>query len=242
MRRTSRAILALALPLLAAPFSPLAAQDKPTTFTTDLGFVNAAGNTSVTSFNLGEVLTHVRGAWKLEQRFAALYGRTDGEKSAEQFRAGLRGDYAVSERVGFYGLAGWDRNEFAGISRRFEEGAGLAVKAVAEARTTLDVEAGLGATQQRSTAGLSTSFLSGRAAARLKQMLAETAYLQQAVEFLPNFEEGDDYRILSETSLVAPLSAAIALKASYVIRFDNLPEPGFKKTDRVLTTGVQVNW
>lgn len=228
--------------LLAVVVSPLAAQDKPTTFTTDIGFVNAAGNTSVTSFNLGEVLTHTSGAWKLEQKFAALYGRTDGEKSAEQFRVGLRGDYALSSRIGAYGLAAWDRNEFAGISRRFEEGVGVAVKAVALERTTLDVEAGLGATQQRSTADVSTSFLSGRAAARFRQMLAETAYLQQGVEFLPNFEEGDDYRILSETSLVAPLSASIALKASYVIRYDNLPEPGFKKTDRVLTTGVQVNW
>jgi len=28
--------------------------------------------------------------------------------------------------------------------------------------------------------------------------------------------------------------------ASYVIRFDNQPEPTFKKTDRILTTGVQV--
>jgi putative salt-induced outer membrane protein YdiY len=38
------------------------------------------------------------------------------------------------------------------------------------------------------------------------------------------------------------LSTNIALKVSYVIRFDNLPEPGFKKTDRLLTSGVQVTF
>ncbi len=228
--------------LLASPFSLLPAQDRPTTFTTDLGFVNAAGNTSVTSFNLGEVLTHTSGAWKLQQTFAALYGRTDGEKSAEQFRAGVRADHAFSDRVGIYGLVGWDRNEFAGISRRFEEGLGVAVQAIAEERTELAFEAGVGATQQRNTAGESTSFLSGRTAGRFKQFVAEKAYVQQLLEFLPNFDVSDDYRIVSETSLVAPLSAAIALKAAYVIRFDNVPEPGFVKSDRVLTTGVQVNW
>lgn len=234
--------LPLVILLLASPFSLLTSQERPTTFTTDLGFVNAAGNTSVTSFNVGEALTHTRGAWKLQQAFAALYGRTDGEKSAEQFRAGLRADYALSERLGVYGLAGWDRNEFAGIARRFEEGIGLAFQAIAEERTELAFEGGLGATQQLNTVDETTSFLSGRTAGRFKQFVAEKAHVQQLLEFLPNFDVSDDYRIFSETSLVAPLSASIALKAAYVIRFDNLPEPGFVKTDRVLTTGVQVNW
>lgn len=228
--------------LLLLVTSPLGAQDKPTTFTTDLGFVNAAGNTSVTTFNLGEVLTHTTGVWTLKQTIAALYGKTDGEKSAEQFQAGVRADYALSERVGLYGRAGWDRNEFAGISRRFEEGLGVAIKLVAQERDQLSIEAGFGATQQRSTEAVSDTYLAGRAAAAYKHLLAEKAFVQQLLEFIPNFDSSEDYRVFSETALVAPLSSAIALKMGYTIRLDNLPEPGFKKTDRVLTTGVQLNW
>ena len=232
--------------LLASCFSLLAAslagQERPTSLTTDLGFVNVAGNTSVTSVTFGEVLTHTSGAWTLQQTFAALYGRTDGEKSAEQLRAGVRADHAISDRVGIYGLAGWDRNEFAGISRRFEEGIGVALQVIAEARTELAFETGVGATQQRNTLEESSNFLSGRAAGRFKRLLAEKAYLQQLLEFLPNVDASGDYRMVSETSLLAPLSTSIALKASYVIRYDNVPEPGFVKSDRVLTTGVQVNW
>lgn len=222
--------------------TPLLAQDKPTTFTTDLGFVNAAGNTSVTTFNLGEVLTHTAGAWKLRQSIAALYGKTDGEKSAEQFQAGVRADYSLSARVALYGRAGWDRNQFAGINRRFEEGVGLAVKLVARERDELSVEAGMGATQQVNTSDESSNYLAGRAAALYRHTLKEKAFVQQALEFTPNFDVSEDYRLLSETSLVAPLSSAIALKVAYVVRLDNLPEPGFKKTDRILTTGVQLNW
>lgn len=232
--------------LLASCFSlltaSLAAQDKPTALALDLGFVNAAGNTSVTSVTLGEVLTRTSGAWKLQQTFAVLYGRTDGEKTAEQLRAGVRADHAFSDRVGTYGLVGWDRNEFAGISRRFEEGLGLALQVIAEARTELALETGIGATQQRNTLEESSRFLSGRAAGRFKRLLAEKTYVQQLLEYLPNFDVSNDYRIFSETSLVAPLSTSIALKASYVIRYDNVPEPGFVSSDRVLTTGVQVNW
>ena len=32
----------------------------------------------------------------------------------------------------------------------------------------------------------------------------------------------------------------LALKVSYAIRFDNLPEPGFETTDRLLTTALQL--
>ncbi len=237
-----RAVVLSLFLLLAAPWPPLLAQDRPTRFTADLGFVNAAGNTSVTSINLGEQLSHTSGAWTLVQDFAMLYGRTDGEKSAEQFRAGGRADYALSARLAVYGRAGWDRNQFAGINRRFEEGVGLAFKVVEAPRTEFAVEGGLGATQQVNTSEESTNFLTGRAAGRFRQLLSEKAFVQQLLEFVPSFDQSEDYRILSETSLVAPLSSAIALKVSYVVRFDNLPEPGFRKSDRVLTTGIQLNW
>ena len=44
----------------------------------------------------------------------------------------------------------------------------------------------------------------------------------------------------SETAITAPISRQIALKAAYVVRFDNQPEPGFLDTDRIFTTGVQI--
>ena len=45
---------------------------------------------------------------------------------------------------------------------------------------------------------------------------------------------------VGEKALVAPLSSKIGLRLSYVIRFDNQPEPTFEKTDKILTTGIQV--
>lgn len=234
--------LSLIFSLLASHFSLLSAQDRPTRLTADLGFVSAAGNTSVTSFNFGEQVTHAAGPWRFQQAFTALYGRTDGEKSAEQIRLGGRADYGLSARVAVYGLVGWDRNEFAGISRRFEEGVGLAVNLLEGERTELTAEGGVGATQQRSTAGERSTFLSGRAASRFTHRFTEKATLQQGHEFLPSFDVAEVYRILSETSLVAPLFGIIAIKVSYVVRFDNLPEPGFRKSDRVLTTGIQLSW
>jgi putative salt-induced outer membrane protein len=52
----------------------------------------------------------------------------------------------------------------------------------------------------------------------------------------------EDYRINSESALVAPLSQKVAIKLGYIVRFDNLPEAGFLSTDRIFTSGLQVSF
>ena len=44
----------------------------------------------------------------------------------------------------------------------------------------------------------------------------------------------------SQLTIDAPLTQFVALKFSYIVRFDNLPAPGFKKTDTFFTSGIQV--
>jgi putative salt-induced outer membrane protein len=216
------------------------APKRPWTLQTDFGLVNTAGNTSTTTLNAGQAASYLTGKWTFGQSFGAVYGKTEGKKSAESYTAGLRGDYALSKRIGVYLLGGWNRNEFAGISRRFEEGAGLAFKLVTTERATLSLETGVAANQQRDLAGTDNNFGSGRGALLFKQLFSTAAYFQQLAEVLPNFKTSKDVRVNSETALVAPLSQRVAFKAGYVVRFDNLPEPGFKKTDRYFTSGLQV--
>ncbi len=245
MRRTllTTAILAtLATPRLVAqdPDSSPPPPPRPWKLQTDFGFVNTAGNTSTTTINAGETFSYTTGPWKFAQLFAVVSGRTDGEQSAENYTANLRSDYAFSEHFGVYAQGTWNRNEFAGISHRFEEGGGLTYTPIARERTTLSFEAGISANQQRSTDGTDDGFAAGRGAIQFKQMFATTAYFQQTAEILPNLQHGDDYRVNTETALVAPLSKSIAFKAGYVIHFDNDPEPDFEKTDRFLTSGLQI--
>jgi putative salt-induced outer membrane protein len=224
--------------------TPLAAQDppppRPWELNGDIGFVNTAGNSEVTTLNVGEKLTHISGQFTGRQHFALVYGRTDGTTTTSQWRTGLRGDIALSDRIAVYGLAGFDRNRFAGIERRFEEGVGLGVKLITTEQTKMEIEAGLSMTQQRSTLDVGNNFSAARSAALFQYNFKPTAYLLQTVEVLPNLEETDDLRVNTETALVAPLSRRLAIKISYVIRYDKLPEAGFEKTDRLLTSGLQV--
>jgi len=223
---------------------PVAAQDVPSSVqaTTDLGFVNAAGNTDVTTLNVGEELLLSYGPWGIKQTFGVVYGRTDGTVATSLWRAGIRGDRAVGSRLGIYLLGAFDRNTFAGITRRFEEGAGVVVKALETPTDRLEFEAGAGLTQQRSTTNESTSFASARGAGTYRRSFSEASHIQLSSEVLPNLEESEDLRVNSAAELVAPISARIAMKLAYAVRFDNLPEPGFEKTDRLFTAGLQISF
>jgi putative salt-induced outer membrane protein len=232
--------LLLACAAAGTPLAAQAADSSHVSLVGDLGFVNAAGNTSLTTLNVGEKLAYTRARVTLAQRALMVYGRTNDSTSASQWLAGLRGDVAFNDRIGAYATTTFERNRFAGFSRRLEEGAGLAVGAIRRATDSLRFEAGATATQQRSVAETSENFVSARAAIDYRHHLNAKAFVGEIVELLPDLQVSSNVRVNSETLLVAPLSSRIAIKLSYVVHFDNLPEPGFRKTDRLFTSGVQV--
>ena len=244
-----RIVPALAMTL--ATGAPLCAQDAPPPpweFTSDLGFVNASGNTSVTTLNVGERLIRRTDNWQFTQDFGVVYGRTDGVESSNFWRAGLRSDYSLSERFALYGRVGFDRNRFAGISRRFAEGVGGVAKLVNTSANEWNVEAGFEATQQRDLLGASDNFASLRAATLWKHKFSENSHFLQLVEVLPNLDVSEDLRVNAESTLVAPLSTHIGLTISYIVRYDNLPAfnaagtARLKKSDRMLSTGIRVSY
>jgi putative salt-induced outer membrane protein YdiY len=233
------------LVLAALVFSPAGARAQEgdsIKVTTDLGLVDASGNTDVRTFNVGEELLATLGPWGIKQTFGVVYGRTDGETSASLWRASLRGDRALGGKFGVYLIGAFDRNRFAGIGRRFEEGVGVVFRAVRTEAHLLEFEGGGGLTQQRSTEEETTSFASARAAGTYRRSFSEASHAQLTTEVLPNLEDSEDVRVNSAVELVAPLAQSLAMKLSYVVRFDNLPEPGFEKADRIFTAGLQVTF
>jgi putative salt-induced outer membrane protein len=218
--------------------SSLLAQRK--TLTLDAGFVSASGNSDFTSANLGEKAGWGMNGWGFSQTTKVLLGKTSGKQTAESYDAGVRAQRAVSGRIGVFAIAIYQRDPFAGLASRWSGGPGVAVGLLRSAHDTLGVETALTEQRERSTAAVSRSFAATRSAALFKHSFAASASLSEALEWVANLKTSPDYRLNSETALTAPLSRQIALRVAYVIRFDNQPEPGFKKSDRILTTGVQV--
>jgi putative salt-induced outer membrane protein len=242
------AALSFAFGIIAAPAQ---AQDKappPSEFNADLGFVSVSGNTSVTTLSLGEKWIRRIARWEFKQDLAAVYGKTDGTETSNLWRASVRGDYGLGGKLALYARTAFDRNKFAGVKSRFAEGLGLVAKVAATDIDQLNVEGGFELTQQDNLDGTNDSFSSLRAASTWKHMFSASAYFFQGVEWLPNLDDSDDYRINSETNVVAPISSRVAMKVSYQLRFDNLPSLNaagtapLRKSDRILSTGIQVTF
>lgn len=239
-----RAVVTLVVSLLSV--TTAAAQEvkpdsaKPLKVTAGLAYLNASGNTDVTTLTVNERIEWKRPRFLWTQSLNAVNGTNDGEESANLLAIGLRGDWKPKGRLSVYGLVNYDRNRFANIGRRFEEGAGLGYALIDRPRHRLTTELGSQFVQQQNLEKVNNNFLAGRAAEAYRYTFKENSYVEERVEFLPNLETSEDYRMNGEANLVAPLSRHLAIKLGYVVRFDNLPEPGVKKTDRFLTTGVQV--
>ena len=212
-------------------------------FSGDAGLVNTSGNTDLTSVSVGNKLVLINGAWKFTQTFGVTYAKAQGSVTTELWQGSVRGDRSLAPRVALFVLTDLQRNVFAGIRSRIAPSFGLSAMAVASKRDTLRFEAGGGYTFQRGVLpDTNRDYPSGRLAAVYHHQLTAKAAIDEAFEFLPNFSSSADYRINSETSVTAPITSGIAMKASYVVHYEGLPEAGFKKTDRILSTGIQVTF
>jgi putative salt-induced outer membrane protein YdiY len=243
MRTAYLALLSSAA--LAAPLAAPLAQDAPgpiTKFTADFGYVQTSGNTDVTTMNAGERLSWASGRFTVSQGFALVYGQQRDSVTTNNLRASLRTDYKIDKVFAFFIGAAFDRDKFAGIEKRFEEIIGVQAIALATASDTIRFEGGGSMTQQIPVAGLQQNFPSARGAGSWRHRFSAASYFQQNLEVIPNLQDTEDWRVNTEFSVVAPLSAMIGVKVSYVVRYDNLPQPGFATTDRLFTTGVQLTF
>jgi len=215
---------------------------KPLKVTAGVAFLDASGNTDVTTLSINERLEWKRPHFLWTQSINGINSSTDGEESANLLAIGLRGDWRPRGRLSVYSLVNFDRNRFADIRRRFEEGLGLGYRLVDRTHHRLTTELGSQFVQQQNLQEMNDNFLAGRAAELYRYSFKDDTYFEERVEYLPNFEKSEDYRVNVEASVVAPLSRHFGLKLGYVVRFDNLPEPTVKKTDRFLTSGLQVTY
>ncbi len=225
---------------------PVAAPQQPakakTAFVADLGFLNTTGNTEVTTVSASEKVTHTSGFWRFEQAFNTVYGQNAGKENTNLLRASVGAWYALRPSISLATGVMYDRNRFAGIAQRTEEYLGLLFRVLNAKSDTLRIETGGSMTQQRGTDGLTNNYPAARGALWYKHGFSPSAFFLQTVESIPNLDVSEDWRVNTESSVVAPLSKRLSLKAGYVLRYDNLPEVGFKKTDRFVTTGVQLSF
>jgi putative salt-induced outer membrane protein len=210
----------------------------------ELSFVDTGGNTDVVSLSAKNLLKYtfseeLKGAWKL----SALYGESEGVKNAERYATELRLDYLLTDQLFSALIAGWLKDEFAGIESRYYLGPAIGYKFLNGPRHFLVSEVGLNYVKEEYTDGTEKDYPEGRAFGQYQYAFTEKNRFSQSLEFLYDFEDSDNYRVNSETALISALSDYLSLKASYEIKYDNKPVPStLEETETILSMTLVVNF
>ena len=232
-----------ALPLLFVLATPtLTASAQLATL--DFGYVNATGNTRLATINFGEKVSLKARSWTVTQGSAYIYGKTNGVSSANQLRASLRADHTFFRRVGFFAAMTYERNRFAGFTRHTDNIAGFTWRVFGFSRDTLKVDAGGVYTDEIRLDTLHRHKFSPavRGAVAFKHSFGGSSSFTQTAEYIPNLPDNEQYRVNTESAIVAKMTKHLGLKVAHVVRYDSRPAEGFRKADRILTTGLQVTY
>ena len=214
-------------------------EEKPTKITADLAYISTNGNTEVTTITGGEKIEHRLTHWAFLEEFRAVWGETDGIETAGRYDATVRGDYLLSEKISTFAMGVWRRNVFAGISRQFEEGVGVAWHAVTTKPHVLDLEGGGGLLQRRTTLDTTEEFATARAALLYQYYFAEKAYFEARGAYLVGLEESSDSQTEARLALLAPLAGGFSVKLGYDLFWRSDPLPGNEDLDTTLSAGLQ---
>ena len=233
-------LLAVSLTIAARPSTAQdVAQTKPTKIAADAAYISTNGNTETTTISGGDKIDHKTGDWLFTQEARATWGKADGQENVGNYMALLRPDYLISEKLSAYALGTWRRDVFSGISREFQEGAGLSFHALTGPTNQVDLDAGGGWVQRKDILGGEDTFSMARTGARYKHGFTEKAYFEARGAYLFNLEDGDDSQGNAALSLVAPIAGKFAMKLAYDVFYRNKPLPGFEKTDTTFGAGIQ---
>ncbi len=203
-----------------------------------LSYLGTTGNSRTSSTGLSAAYERSWADRKMQAMASALRASDGGEKSAERFLAGVRGDVTVWKEVALTSGLAWERDRFAGIDSRSIFDAGS--KWTPKPENSLVFSALLAATYTREEpiGSPSESFLGALVKADAAYAISEAAKATLNAAVYPNFETTKAWRAASAAGLQASLSSQLALKLAYEYRYNNRPPAGFRKADTATVLSV----
>lgn len=236
-------LVAIAVALLVlAGARPLRAEEPepPWDLKIGLSYVATGGNTDTTSAG-SELDFHRRWpVWKLHVGANAVRASNAGVTSAERYRLSLRGERDLSARLAL--TAGWlgERDRFAGYDIRSVLDAGVSWTVPTPERWNVAAIGALTWTRTDQTIGGTSESAGALGQVKAQYALSPSSDIKGDVSVYPSLEQGKDWWADGGIGVEASLTTRLALKFAYRIRYDNLPVPGFKKTDTTTTASMVV--
>lgn len=210
----------------------------------------SSGNTSATSVQVDgdAVRATPQDRWRLTGR--ALYGRSDGVRSADQLRLGTKYDWQLPGALYAFGTGDVERDPIAALASRWTLGSGLGWRLLDRGRDRFEVFGGLAYAQERYTqprfvrGALRTrddhpSALLGQESAHA---LGSSTTLQHKLVVYPDLRRDGNVRAQWDAGLAVAMTQALNLTVGLAVKHSSDPGPAVKRTDTLWTTGVALRF
>lgn len=206
--------------------------------TVDFAFVSTTGNSDTQSLGLGATYIYRPELWELKWKTGFIRNETDDELSAESFMFLFRADRKLGERLSVFGSYDYLRDRFAGIANRHTLAGGVSYLLIDAAPHRLQVDGGLGYTNEDRLDGDDISTAIGLLGMAYDLKISETAEFSDDMRFDFSLSDGDDWRWENMAAISAKLTSIFSLKLSNTIRYMNAPPVGFDSTDTITAVAL----
>jgi len=232
---------AVLMPLIAAADEPPA---KPWKDAGEFSLLSTNGNSKATSTAAKNTFNYKWPKAALELIAGGMGSSSGNTVTAEQYNASEKVTYPLdlAQKNYVYEKFGWDRNRFAGYRNRWDGSVGYGRQLLDLPSDKLISEVGAGYINEERINAPHNDFLSGRLYGKYTHILSKTAQFSQDAEYLHDFSDSRDYRLNTETALIASLSTHLSLKASYKWNRVGKPPPGIGKDDTTTSVALIVNY
>jgi putative salt-induced outer membrane protein len=201
----------------------------------DIGVSFSSGNSKNTNIYAGIGLTKESLRWRHGITALADIQKNKTATTREKFGVTLQSSYKFNDRLYAYGLLGWERDRFAGYSRRLTESLGIGYRVINEDNITWDIEGGPALRQTRVVNSTSPfafrrneNVLAGRIASNFMYKLSDSLVFTNASGGL--FNKGSD-SLYSRSLLSASLTDNITAGLGFDVTHETLVVLPTVKTD-----------
>ncbi len=165
------------------------------------------------------------------------YGEDHSVKNNESLHGIGQYNHLFSDR--FYGYARGDgfHDAIADLTYRFTLSPGVGYYFLKEKETTLAVEAGPSCVLEKLD-GSRENYAAARVAERFERKIDDHARIWENVEFLPQFDQGNNFLMNAEVGVETPLTKRLSLSVVAQDNYINLPAPGRLRNDLKLISGL----
>ncbi|MGB5490318.1 MAG: DUF481 domain-containing protein [Woeseiaceae bacterium] len=202
---------------LLAPMALMAQEEaeSPWTGKATLGYLATSGNTENSTLNTAVEVGFATGEWQHIATAAAISAAENEITTAEAYALGWKTERNLTDKDFLFGRLQWRKDNFGAFDTQFSQTVGYGRRLIKTDKHLLNVEAGVGARQSETQAGLSENETIFRGGAYYKWLFSETAEFRQDL----TAEAGSENTYIESVSAVsAKLLGNLALVASYTIK------------------------